>query len=256
MERAADDGRAPAAIVVDDLTYAYSDGEPVIEHISFTVARGETMALMGLSGCGKSTLCHCLAGLAPKALGGTLSGVVRLFGEDIALIPLARLSTTIGLVLQDPDNQIVTTTVEDELAFAPENLAMEPAEIRARVDRELELFGIGHLRLRSPTDLSGGEKRLVAIASVLTLDPAIVILDEPFSHLDERGRSMVLAAILRLQQDGRTLIVVEHDLSLLGFADRFLHLDEGRLASVGASPARELMEEWGEASPPPQSARP
>lgn len=242
MNHAAADRDTPA-ITVSELSYAYDGGGPVLHRISFTIDRGETVVVAGLSGCGKSTLCHCLSGLAPKALGGTLTGIVRLLGDDIAPIPLARLSASIGLVFQDPDNQMVTTTVEDELAFAPENLAMDPVEIRARVDRQLALFGIGHLRLRPPSSLSGGEKRLVAIASVLTLDPAIVILDEPFAHLDEQGRSLVLAAIMTLREDGRTLIIVEHDLSLTGFADRYIHLMEGRLASVGPAPPAALLEE-------------
>ena len=128
------------------------------------------------------------------------------------------------------------TTVEDELAFGPENLAVEPAEIRRRVDRELERFGLERFALRSPGGLSGGEKRLVAIAAVLTLDPPVLILDEPFAHLDERGRDRVRSAVLDLSASGRTLLIVEHDLALVDFSGRYLVLEQGRLVADTATP--------------------
>lgn len=234
--RARHETRTATALRVCDLSYAYPGGEFVLRDISCSIAAGESVVLVGLSGCGKTTLCHCLSGLAPKALGGTLRGAVFLAGEDIAPLPLSRLASRIGFVFQDPDNQMVTTTVEDEIAFAPENLAMSPAEIRVRVSRELERFGIAHLAPRAPNSLSGGEKRLVAMAAVLALDPSVLILDEPFTHLDERGRVRVREAIADMQREGRTLIVVEHDLSLADFAHRYLLLAEGRLASDTTMP--------------------
>ena len=221
---------------VDELSYAYPGGAAALAGVGFCVAAGETVVLTGASGCGKTTLCHCLTGLAPQALGGTLSGSVTLLGEDIAPLDVRDISTRIGFVFQDPDNQLVMTTVEDELAFGPENLAVEPHEIRRRVDRELARFGLGPLALRAPGGLSGGEKRLVAIAAVLALDPPVLILDEPFTHLDERGRELVRAAVLDLRAAGRTLLIVEHDLALVGFADRYLVLEAGRLVADTATP--------------------
>jgi energy-coupling factor transport system ATP-binding protein len=225
-----------SAVCVQGLSYSYGTSEPVLHDVDFAVPAGETAVLTGASGCGKTTLCHCLTGLAPKSLGGTLTGSVRILGDDIEPLGVPAICTRIGMVFQDPDNQLVTTTVEDELAFGPENLAVEPAEIRRRVDRELARFGLERLALRAPGELSGGEKRLVATAAVLTLDPPVVILDEPFSHLDERGRRRVREAVLELQASGRTLLIVEHDLALVDFAHRFLVLEEGRLIADTASP--------------------
>jgi energy-coupling factor transport system ATP-binding protein len=221
---------------VAGLSYAYPGGGFSLSGVSFDVAAGETVVFAGPSGCGKTTLCHCLTGLAPKALGGTLNGTVTLLGDDIVTLGVPVVATRIGLVFQDPDNQLVATTVEDELAFGPENLAVEPPEIRRRVDRELARFGLEPLALRAPGGLSGGEKRLVAIAAVLTLQPPVVILDEPFTHLDGRGRSLVREAVLELRAAGRTLLIVEHDLSLVDFADRYLLLEEGRLIAESETP--------------------
>lgn len=228
--------RSATAVRVEGLSYAYGGGAPVLRDMSFSVAAGETVVLTGASGCGKTTLCHCLTGLAPKAIGGTLHGSVSIFGDDIEPLGVPAVSARIGMVFQDPDNQLVTTTVEDELAFGPENLALEPREIRRRVDRELARFGIERLALRSPGGLSGGEKRLVAIAAVLTLDPPALILDEPFAHLDERGRERVCAAALDLLASGTTLLIVEHDLALVDFADRYLVIEQGRLIADTATP--------------------
>jgi energy-coupling factor transport system ATP-binding protein len=225
------DERGLPAVAVGDLSYAYANGEPVLHDLSLVVAAGQTVVLAGLSGCGKTTLCNCLTGLAPKALGGRLSGTIHICGADIAALPLCQVSSRIGLVFQDPDDQIVAATVEDEIAFAPENLAIDPAEIRRRVDRELARFGIAGLALRNPTTLSGGEKHLVAIAAVLALDPPVVVLDEPLAQLDQAGRLLVLGALLELRKERRTLIIVEHDLSLLDFADRYIVMLGGRIVS-------------------------
>ena len=233
---------AAPAVEVDDLCYTYDDGRTVLRGLSLRVFSGETVVLAGLSGCGKTTLCNCLTGLAPKALGGELGGCVRILGEDIASLPLSRLSSRVGLVFQEPDNQMITTTVEDEIAFGPENLVVEPREIRRRVDRELDRFGIRHLALRAPTNLSGGEKHLVAIAAVLALEPPILVLDEPLTHLDERGRCLVVGALRRLQDERRTLIIVEHDLSQIDFAHRYLVMDEGRIVSDTPDPPDEFVD--------------
>jgi len=236
------DAGAPPAICVRGLSYAYEGEDEVLKDVAFTVSQGETIVLVGLSGCGKTTLCRCLAGLAPKALGGMLRGSVHILGQDIAELPLAHLATRVGFVFQDPDNQMVTTTVEDELAFGPENLAVDPAEIRGRVDDGLRRYRASHLALRSPNSLSGGEKRLVAIAAVLALDPPVVILDEPFAHLDERGRDTVRDVVLELRRKGRTLIIVEHDISRTAFADRYLLIEDGRLACTTSSPPRAYLD--------------
>ena len=233
---AAGGGSAAPAVRVNGLSYAYGVAGYVLHDVSFSVPAGETVVVTGSSGCGKTTLCHCLTGLAPKALGGAMTGTVSILGDDIEPLAVPAVSKRIGMVFQDPDNQLVMTTVEDELAFGPENLAVEPEEIRRRVDRELGRFGLERFALRSPGELSGGEKRLVALAAVLTLDPPVLILDEPFAHLDERGRDRVRAAVLDLSASGRTLLIVEHVLALVDFAGRYLVLERGRLVADTATP--------------------
>lgn len=221
------------AIEVRNLDFAYEESCQILHKVSFSLKRGSLTAVIGLSGCGKSTLCHCLCGIIPQVLGGELHGKILLHGQDISGILLANLAQTIGLVMQNPDLQLVTTTVEDELAFAPENLCLPPAEITNRVERVLKWLRFEHLRLASPHDLSGGQKRLLAIGSVLTLDPQILVLDEPMSHLDHQGKLLVKEAILNLLQEGRTIIMVEHDLQNVVFADNWLVIAEGRLVSFG-----------------------
>lgn len=238
-------GEAAPAVEAEDLSYTYDDGKTVVRDLSLRIACGQTVVLAGLSGCGKTTLCNCLAGLAPKALGGELRGSLRILGEDVTSLPLPLLSSRIGVVFQDPDNQMITTTVEDEIAFGPENLVVEPRVIRDRVDRELDRFGIRHLALRTPGNLSGGEKHLVAIAAVLALEPPILVLDEPLTHLDERGRRLVVGALRRLQDERRTLIIVEHDLSQINFADRYLVMDAGRIVSDAPDPPDEFVDRLG-----------
>ncbi|MGI6361064.1 MAG: energy-coupling factor ABC transporter ATP-binding protein [Bacillota bacterium] len=217
------------AVIVENLSYAYEEGGQVLNDLSFALPRGSLTAIIGLSGCGKSTLCHALCGIIPQVLGGTLSGKIILDGYDIAEIPLVQLCRKIGLVMQDPDLQMVTTTVEDELAFAPENLCLEPALIRERIDEVLQLLQLEDLALKSPSKLSGGQKQLVAMGSVLTLNPTILILDEPMSHLDKNGKRLVKKALRLLQQAGKTLIMVEHDLTLAKEADLWLVMAAGRV---------------------------
>jgi energy-coupling factor transport system ATP-binding protein len=222
-----------AAVEVRNLDFTYEEGPQILHGVNFSLPQGSLTAVIGLSGCGKSTLCHCLCGIIPQALGGELHGKILLQGQDISGIPLAQLSQTIGLVMQNPDLQLVTTTVEDELSFAPENLCLPPAEIAQRVERVLERLHFEHLRLASPHDLSGGQKRLLAIGAVLTLEPQILVLDEPMSHLDQQGKLLMKDALLALLEEGRTIIMVEHDWEIALFADNWLVMAEGRLLNFG-----------------------
>jgi energy-coupling factor transport system ATP-binding protein len=221
------------AIQVRNLSYTYDDGDKILHGLNFSLLRGSLTAIIGLSGCGKSTLCQCLCGIIPQVLGGELYGEILIDGEDISGIPLAILAKKIGLVMQNPDLQLVTTTVEDELAFAPENLCLPPEEIKKRVERVLQWLRFEPLRLTSPHELSGGQKRLLAIGSVLTLDTQILVLDEPMSHLDQQGKLLVEEAIRNLVREGRTVVMVEHNLHMAFFADYWLVMAEGRLVRCG-----------------------
>lgn len=219
------------AVTVRDLTYRYRSGGPaVLKNMHFQVARGEIVAVMGLSGCGKSTLCFCLCGIIPHCWGGVMAGEVLINEKNTRELGLARLALEVGLVFQNPDNQLFSPTVEDEIAFAPENLCLLPEHIRERVDYVTDLLGISTLKEANPYHLSGGEKHLVALASVLALDPPVLVLDEVMSQLDNIQKKKVAEVLKKLRHQGKTIIAVEHDLETVSFADRLMVLDSGEVA--------------------------
>lgn len=218
------------AVIVKNLSYRYqAEGKDILKNISFDVIRGEIITLMGLSGCGKSTLCCCLSGIIPNCQGGIMEGEVLINGIDTRDYGVARLAREVGIVFQDPDTQLFSPTVEDEIAFAPENMCLSPIRIRERMDYAVDLLGIGSLRNANPHQLSGGEKHLVALASVLTLDPSVLVLDEALSQLDHAGRRKVAHALEKLRSQGKTIIAVEHDLKTAVIADRIMVMQNGEL---------------------------
>ena len=218
------------AVVVQGLTYQYQSGGPfVLKGIDFQVARGEMVVVTGLSGCGKSTLCCCISGTARHNQYGVMTGEIVLNGKNVRELRSASLSLEVGMVFQDPDTQLFSPTVEDEIAFAPENLCLPPDCIRERVEHVLALLGIAALREANPYQLSGGEKHLVALAAVLALDPPVLILDEVMSQLDTVGKRKVAVALERLRVTGKTIIAAEHDLEAVAFADRLIVLEGGTL---------------------------
>lgn len=222
------------AVAVRGLNYRYyPDGPLVLKDISFSVSRGEMVAVTGLSGCGKSTLCCCINGAVRHNRFGVMAGEILVNGKDVRKLKAAALALEVGMVFQDPDAQLFSPTVEDEVAFAPENLCLPPGRIRERVDRALELLGIAALRGAHPYQLSGGEKHLVALAAALALDPPVLILDEVMSNLDGAGRQLVAEALKMLRGLGRTVIAVEHDLSTVAFADRLMVLESGAPVRFG-----------------------
>lgn len=221
------------AVTVEALHFSYEGGAELLRGISFSIEAGETVVIAGASGCGKTTLCRVLCGIIPNAVGGELSGEIRLFGESCIGTELSQMATRVGYLFQQSDDQIICSTVEDELAFGPENLCLPPDEIARRVDEMLHYFGLRELRLMNPERLSGGQKKLVALAAVLILEPEVIILDEPMAGLDTRSRVLVKDAIERLGDEGKTVVVVEHDLSLADYADRWLLLDKGSVAAEG-----------------------
>lgn len=201
-------------LTAENINIAYGT-RTILTDVSLSVRRGETLVIAGLSGSGKTTLCYALAGLLPRVIPARLTG--RIHSVD-----------KIGMVFQDADSQIICTRVEDELAFGLENLGQPALMIRQKVDAALERFGLADLRLLNPAQLSGGQKRLLTLASVLILDPQILILDEPMCGLDDAGRQLVEQAIEELRETGHTLIIIEHDLRTVSWADRWLILAEGR----------------------------
>lgn len=221
------------ALQAQALSFAY-DETPLFSGVSFALEEGEWIALTGKSGSGKSTLCLLLSGVIPRSLDvGKSSGQVLLFGENIAELPLAKVASRLGLVLQEPDSQLFSPLVEDEIAFGPENLCLPRDEIGARIERALTLTGMSAKRLADPDTLSGGQKQLIALAAVLALTPQVLILDEAFAMLDEKAEEQMLEVLRRLKEQGTAILSVEHEPRRLAAADRVLRLAAGRLEEVG-----------------------
>jgi cobalt/nickel transport system ATP-binding protein len=220
-------------VELEDLYYAYPDGSQVLRGVSFLITHGEKVALVGANGAGKSTLLLQLNGcLLPDA------GRVRIGDLPVTRKTLAHVRRTVGLVFQDPDDQLFMPRVFDDVAFGPLNLGLSPEEVERQVLQALEAVGAAHLQDRPPYHLSGGEKRAVAIAAVLSLSPAILVMDEPTSNLDPKTRRQL---IQRLRTFDHTLILATHDLDLvLDLCPRTLVLKEGRLAADG--PTGEIMQ--------------
>ncbi len=214
-------------IELQNVTYRYPESAlPVLHDLSLTVEEGEFLLVIGPSGSGKSTLLRCLNGLVPHFYGGQFAGQVRVCGQDPVAAEPRRMSRYVGFVFQDPEAQFVVDAVEDELVFALENHAIPQATMRKRVEEVLDQLDIAHLRSRRVSTLSGGEKQRVAIAAVLTLQPQVLVLDEPTSQLDPQAAEQVLDALVRLNHDlGLTIILSEHRLErVVQYADRVLYL--------------------------------
>jgi len=211
----------------DHLTYRYAGSElPILEDLSFEIGEGEFLLVVGPSGAGKSTLLRCLNGLVPHFYGGTIAGQVHVAGRDAIALGPKGMADAVGFVLQDPEAQFVVDKVEDELAFALENQGEDPIVMRKRVEEVLDQLNIAHLRQRSVNTLSGGERQRVAIAAVMTLQPRLLVLDEPTSQLDPQGAEEVLDTLVKLNHDlGLTIVLSEHRLErVVQYADRILYL--------------------------------
>jgi energy-coupling factor transporter ATP-binding protein EcfA2 len=215
------------------------DGEitPAPASVSFDVAPGEVVLLLGPSGSGKSTLTLALNGLLPQTVPATVTGSVEVDGLDTQTTPVAELSTRVGMVFQDPDAQLVTGTLLDEVAFGPENLRMPVAEVLARAEAALRRVGLWERRSENPDRLSGGGRQRLAIACALAMGSPLLVLDEPTANLDPAAIEEVYAALADLVAAGdRAILLVEHNLdAAVGFVDRVVVLDhEGRLAADGS----------------------
>nr|MBA3530874.1 ABC transporter ATP-binding protein [Ardenticatenales bacterium] len=236
-------------IRVTDLSFRYpplvpqGGGRLLLERLSFRIERGERVALMGPTGAGKTTLALILAGLVPMTTGGELSGEIYMAGYDVRATDPVQLSTEVGLVFQEAEQQLFNMTVEDEVAFGLEGLALPAAEIERRITWVLARVGLQELRQRPPWQLSGGQQKRLALASVLAMRPPVLLLDEPMAGLDPLGRRAIAALLddLKAEQES-TLLVIEQDAEWVArWAERVLVLHEGRIALDG--PARQVLSE-------------
>jgi energy-coupling factor transporter ATP-binding protein EcfA2 len=225
---------------VEGLTFRYHSSAQVLNGIDLVVHDGEFIGITGPSGAGKTTLCMCLKGLIPHVIGGSMRGRVTVQGLNIRKTEPSILAQTVGMVFQDPESQIIGLTVEEDLAFGPENLMEPPNAIRARIPEMLRAVGLTGYERRETYKLSGGQKQRIAIAAALMMEPQILILDEPTSELDPLGKAEVFEAVRQLRQQRHvTVIMVEHEIEQLAeVADRIVVLDQGRI--VADEPPRQL----------------
>ncbi len=223
------------AISVEHLSYTYpgvenTPGVRVFEDLNLTIEQGSFVAILGSNGCGKSTLAkHFNSILLPSG------GKVYVYGldtsdEDILL----RVRRTVGMVFQNPDNQIVANVVEEDVAFGPENLGVASPEIRRRVDHALKQVGMYEFRTHAPHLLSGGQKQRIAIAGVIAMEPKCIVLDEPTAMLDPKGRREVIETVMRLNRDKDiTVVLITHHMDEAAKADRVVVLHKGSVAADG-----------------------
>lgn len=235
-----------------DITFRYAapDGDAVLSDVSFDVEAGQHVAVLGANGSGKSTLVRLANGLLlPQSGSVTVDGLSTADERTIK-----ELRRRVGMVFQRPDDQIVATTVEEDVAFGPENLGVERGELRVRVDESLAAVGMTGLESREPHLLSGGQKQRLAIAGAIAMRPAYLVLDEPTSMLDPQGRADILGIIGSLKRGTRGVMHVTHDLSEIVGADLAVVLDRGRVVFRG-TPSEllgrsALLSEWGLELPP------
>jgi energy-coupling factor transporter ATPase len=223
-------------IEIKDLSYSYPISEKhAFKDINLNIKKGEFIVLTGPSGCGKTTLCRCFNGLIPHFYNGKLEGEIIISGFRVKDHPIHKLAQHVGMVFQNPENQLFALSVEKDVAFGLENLGLSRIEMRERVDWALETTGIADLKNRAPFELSGGQQQRVAIASVLAMKPEIILFDEPTSFLDPAGAKQIFEVISDLNRKiGITIILVEHRLDLVArLADRIIVMEKGRIVLDG-----------------------
>jgi len=220
-------------IEINNVTFTYAEGKkPALNDVSLSINDSEFILIAGPSGCGKSTLCRCINGLVPSFYGGKISGSVTVQNINTLHTPTKEMAKTVGMVFQDPENQLIATDVEREIAFGLENLGLSKTLMAKRIEEVLDTVGIDHLRHRQISTLSGGEKQKTAIASVLVLHPEIFVLDEPTSELDPKGAEEVIQLVKRLNEEfGLTVLLVEHRIDrVLQSVDRLILMNNGMIA--------------------------
>src|SRR5512136_266053 len=225
-----------AIIETKNLAYTYPGGtKPSISDISIKVEKGDFVLITGPSGCGKTTLCRCFNGLIPHFYQGELKGIISVAGKDVTKHQTHEMARHVGLVFQNPENQLFALSIEKDVAFGLENVGVSREEMRKKVDWALRQTGIYDIRERSPHEISGGQQQRVAIAAVLAMEPEIIVLDEPTSFLDPLSAAKIFEVIYKLNKEqGITVILVEHRLDLTAkYTNHLIVMDQGRVRFEG-----------------------
>ena len=220
-----------------DVSYKYPlEDREILKNINLDIKKGEFWAVIGKNGSGKTTLCNVLRRFVPDFYKGELKGRITLEGKELKDYSVKEIVQKVGFVFQNPFTQIsgVKETVFEEIAFGLENLALDAEYIRKRVEETLKLLRIEELRDKNPYELSGGQGQKVALASIIAMDPEIMVIDEPTSQLDPKGTEEIFEIIDILKKEGKTIILVEHKLELIAeYAEKVMVLDEGEMILSG-----------------------
>ena len=221
-------------IIVKNLSFSYPGSDKkILDGISFTVEDGGFVGVVGPTSSGKTTLAYCLNGLIPNSIRGNFSGEVYVDGILTTKSKVSDLAKKVGLVFQDPDWQLFSLTVKDEVSFGLKNLKMD--RIEERVKEALEIVGLHGFEEREPYRLSQGQKQMLCIACVIAMQPKTIVLDEPTSNLDYKHTKNIYNLLKKLNKEGKTIIIIEHDTDLLAeYAERILVLSEGKLLRNGS----------------------
>jgi cobalt/nickel transport system ATP-binding protein len=226
-------GESMNVIETKDITYHYPDGTEALKNVNFKAAEGKIIALLGPNGAGKSTLFLHFNGILRPT-----SGSILVDGEEIKYDKkdLMRVRQNVGIVFQNPDDQLFAPTVVEDVAFGPMNLGLSKEEVQERVDEALERVGMQEYKKKAPHHLSGGQKKRVAIAGILAMKPKIMVLDEPTSGLDPKGASQILKILYKLNKEGMTIIISTHDVDLVPlYAYQVYIISKGKIIKKGSS---------------------
>ena len=226
----------PYDIQIQDVSFSYAGSKTfAIKNINLTIPNGEVVLITGPSGSGKTTLCSCINGLIPHYHEGTLTGNVMVGPYNTKKARVGGLASLVGMVFQDPESQLVTNSVSDEVAFGPENLGIPRDEINQRIDEALKATRLSGYEEREPHNLSGGEQQACVVAATYAMHPEIYVMDEPLANLDPAGRTHILNFVIQVaKQRGKTLVIVEHALEeVLPLVDRVIIMNHGEIVREG-----------------------